>query len=289
MGNRHFKQVEPVTSLERFADPESTSHLLRMYSPQPSSNNYELPALGRRARIDTSSLARGVGRTYQEAVEMNALISTILMTSMVLLGSVAVADAQKLSGKDNGKPPAFTVDGPWTMDWSARSDYPLSASIEMRLHDGTTGEFIGMVAEIKGTGRGLKLFENAGTFQVVVVGAFVEWDIEIQEISEEQAASLKRGAEGGPSLLDSAKRASRRVPEGSFASWRPQDDENLLLFDDYGIRWRVSFSPACPGLKSATAISFVTPADGGLDEYDSIMLDDGTRCYFDRVIPTAAR
>jgi len=160
------------------------------------------------------------------------LISAILITTMVLLGSVATADVQRLSGKDNGKPPAFTVDGPWTMDWSARSDFPLSASIDIRLHDGTTGEFIGMVAEIKGTGRGLKLFEDAGTFQIVVVGTFVKWDIEIQEISEDQAAILKRGAEGRPSLLDSARQASRRVPEGSFKSWRPQDDENLLLFDE---------------------------------------------------------
>jgi len=208
---------------------------------------------------------------------------------MVLLGSVATADVQRLSGKDSGKPPAFTVDGPWTMDWSTRSDFPLLASIDMRLHDGTTGEFIGMVVELKGTGRGLKLFEDAGTFQVVVVGAFVEWDIEIQEISEERAASLKRNADGRPSLLDSARQASHRVPEGSFQSWRPQDDENLLLFDDHGTGWRVSFSPACPGLHSATAISFVTPAAGGLDQYDSILLDDGTRCYFDRVIPTVGR
>jgi hypothetical protein len=208
---------------------------------------------------------------------------------MVLLGSVATADVQRLSGKNNGKPPAFTVDGPWTMDWSARSEFPLLASIDMRLHDGTTGEFIGVIVEIKGTGRGLKVFENAGTFQVVVVGTFVEWVIKIQEISEEQAASLKRSAEGRPSLLDSAKGASRRVPAGSFKSWRPQDDENLLLFDDQGIGWRVSFSPACPGLESATAISFVTPADDELGQYDSIMLDDGTRCYFDRVIPAVAR
>jgi hypothetical protein len=90
------------------------------------------------------------------------------MTTMVLLVSVATADIQKLSGKDNGKLPAFTVDGPWT-------------------------------------------------------------------------------------------------------------------------GWRVSFSPACPGLHAATAISFVTSAAGGLDQYDSIMLDDGTRCYFDRVNPTVAR
>lgn len=38
-----------------------------------------------------------------------------------------------------------------------------------------------------------------------------------------------------------------------------------------------------------SAISFVTSAAGGLDQYDLVMLDDGTRCYFDRVIPTVAR
>jgi len=221
---------------------------------------------------------------------MKTLISAILMTSMVLFSSVATADVQRLSGKNNDRPPAFTVDGPWTMDWRARSEFPVTASIEIRLYDGTTGEFIGMVAEIKGTGSGLKLFENAGTFQVVVVGAFVEWDIEIQEISDEQAARMKRSADGSPSLLDSATKASRLVPEGSFESWRPQGNENLLLFSDNGVGWRISFSPACPGLEAATAISFVMAAGGGdLGQYDSILLEDGTRCYFDRAIPNAVQ
>jgi hypothetical protein len=221
---------------------------------------------------------------------MKTFISAILMTSMVLFSSVTTADVQRLSGKDSEKPPAFTVDGSWTMDWRARSEFPVTASIEIRLYDATTDEFIGMVAEIKGTGSGLKLFENAGTFQVVVVGAFVEWDIEIQEISDEQAARMKRSAEGSPSLLDSATKASRLVPEGSFESWRPQGNEELLLFSDAGAGWRVSFSPACPGLESATAISFVMTTDkGDLGQYDSILLDDGTRCYFDRAIPNAVQ
>ena len=221
---------------------------------------------------------------------MKKLISAILMASMVLLGSVATADVQKLNGKDSDKPPTFTVDGPWTMDWRARSEFPLLASFEMRLHDGTTGEFIGMVVEIKGTGSGLKFFENAGTFQVVVVGTFVNWDIEIQEISEEQAASLKRSADGKPSLLDSVSQVSRLVPEGSFKSWRPEDNENLLLFNDDGVGWRVTFSPACPGLEAATAISFVMASqDGNLENYDSILLDDGTRCYFDKAIPSVVQ
>lgn len=217
---------------------------------------------------------------------MKTFISAILMTSLALFSNLAAADVQKLSGKDSGRPPAFTVDGPWTLDWSARSDFLDLASIELRLFDATTGEFIGLVAEVKGVGSGLKLFENSGTFQLVVVATLVKWDIEIQEISREQAATLKRSAEDGPSLLDSARQASRRVPEGSFESWRPQDNENLLLFGADRVRWRISFSPACPGLKAATAISFVMPADGGsLGQYDSILLDDGTRCYFEKVIP----
>jgi len=42
----------------------------------------------------------------------------------------------------------------------------------------------------------------------------------------------------------------------------------------------------CPGLTSAKALSFVSPAGMPGNEYDSVLLDDGTRCYFDRVIPT---
>lgn len=217
---------------------------------------------------------------------MKTLVSALLMVSMSLFSSLAAADVQKLSGKNSGMPPAFTVDGPWTMDWSARSDSVDLASFEVRLHDGMTGQFIGMVAEVKGTGTGLRLFESGGTFQVVVIGTLVEWDIEIQAINEEQAARMKRTAKGKPSLLDSVREASRLVPEGSFESWRPLGNENLLLFDDDRVGWRISFSPACPGLEAATAISFVMAADGGsVGQYDSILLDDGTRCYFEKVIP----
>jgi len=120
----------------------------------------------------------------------------------------------------------------------------------------------------------------------VGVGNLVEWEIEIEEVGAEQAAKLTRSAQGKTSLLDSVQRASRLVPEGSFESWRPLDNERLQLFNDDGIGWRVSFSPACTGLESATAISFVMTADDGdVGQYDSILLSDGTRCYFDSAIP----
>jgi hypothetical protein len=209
------------------------------------------------------------------------------MAMLCNIASVESSEIVKFDGQENGKSPVFTVDGPWTLDWSAHSEFPLLASFEMRLRDGTSGEIIGKVVELEGTGRGLRLFEDAGTYQIVVTGRSVEWYIEIMEVGEEQAASLKRGIEGRPSLIESSQRISRRVPESSFVEWRPEGNETLLLFNDDGVAWRISFSPSCPGLKSATAISFVTPVVDGTDEYDSILLEDGTRCYFSSVTPNS--
>jgi hypothetical protein len=88
----------------------------------------------------------------------------------------------------------------------------------------------------------------------------------------------------GPwTLRDSSQMVLRRVRESSFVQWRATDAETLLLFSDDGLGWRVSFSPECPGLKSAIAISFVAPMTDDNNHYDSILLDNGTRCYSDRV------
>lgn len=221
---------------------------------------------------------------------MKKYMPLICIGAVLIFCNTASAESSEIvrfDGQGNGKSPVFTVDGPWTMDWSASSEFPSLASFEMRLHDGTSGEIIGKVVELEGTGQGLRLFKDGGIYQIVVTGRSVEWDIGILEVSEEQAARLKRNTEGRPSLIDSSRRISRRVPESSFVEWRPEGNETLLLFNDDGVAWRISFSPNCPGLKSATAISFVTPVVDGTDEYDSILLEDGTRCYFNSVTPSS--
>jgi hypothetical protein len=223
---------------------------------------------------------------------MRKHILEFVIAAILILFSTALAaaeDIERLTGKDSGKPAAFTVDGPWMLDWSTRSEFPMLASFEMRLYDGASGDYIGMVAELKGTGSGLKLFEEAGTFQIVIVATSSEWDLSIQEVSEEQAAVIKRGAEGASSMLDSTRRVARLVPEASFESWRPEGNDTLLLFSDGNPDWRVSFAPSCPGLESATALSFVMTSGDGMGQYDSILLEDGTRCYFTSVIPGSVR
>jgi len=224
-------------------------------------------------------------------MEMRRHILEIVVAVGLILISTALAaeEITTLTGNDSGKPPAFTVDGPWILDWSTRSEFPMLASFEMRLYDGDSGNFVGMVAEIKGTGSGSKLFDSAGKFQVVIVATSSTWDISIQEVDAERAAVLKRSAKDAPSMLDATRRAARLVPESSFESWRPEGNDTLLLFRDGVAGWRVSFAPPCPGLESATALSFVTTSGKGMGQYDSIMLDDGTRCYFSRVTPGGVR
>ena len=61
----------------------------------------------------------------------------------------------------------------------------------------------------------------------------------------------------------------------------------LLLFaGDEATGFRISFDPPCPGLSDAKALSFVSVTGSGPERFDSIMLEDGTRCYFRRVVPS---
>jgi len=218
-------------------------------------------------------------RNHFEAILMAAIIVLCHTTP------TAAQEIQRLTGHDSATPAAFTVDGPWIMEWSTRSEFPKSANFEMRLHDAGTGDYLGMITTIKGTGKGQKLFEDAGEYQLVIVATNSEWDILMRRVGEQQAAVIRRRATGTSTLLDSAKNLGRRVPEGSFESWRPDGDEMLLLFRDGSVRWKVRFSPPCRGLGESTAISFMTAVTGAAGEYDSILLDGGIRCVFDSVIP----
>jgi hypothetical protein len=216
------------------------------------------------------------------------IVCILLCGAMASLAatSTSASDTVRFTGEGNDRTAVFRTSGPWTLDWSTTSDFPLLANFEMRLHHGATGEFLGTVIQLEGTGNGLKLFEEGGEFRLAIVASNVEWELEIAEVSAEQAARIKRATDDKPSLQESSRQTMRQLPIDTFSSWRAVDDDILLLFDTDGTGWRVTFMEPCRGLRSATAVSFVTAPSGGMDMYASILLDDGTRCYFDRVIPS---
>ena len=220
-----------------------------------------------------------MNRTYPLTALLPALAFAMLIAPL--------SDAsERLQGTDSQRTSTFTVDGPWLLEWRTTSEFPLQSEIEIRLYDAASGDYLGKVAEREGIGSGVKFFEKAGTYRLVIVGTFVNWDILIEEIGEDRAAVVRRQAGGAPSLLDSSRESARGVPATSFDSWRPEDDAELLLFDRSRLAWRVTFSPACAGLKDATSLSFVyREQDGGDALYDGLLLDDGRRCNFHRVTP----
>ena len=219
-------------------------------------------------------------------------IPGLFLVALTLYANAATsadADAVRFTGDQSERTAIFEMDGPWLLDWTVRNktETALPTNFEMRLHDADSGKFVGTIVQLEGTGRGLKLFENAGSFQIEIVAQNLLWDLQIETLDPRDAERIKRLSEDGPSLDDMAKRKARQVAEGSFSSWRPVDDETLLLFaEDDATGYRILFSPACPGLTEAKALSFVTAFDGGIENYDSILLDDGTRCYFKSVVPT---
>jgi hypothetical protein len=224
-----------------------------------------------------------------------------LFTCMVLAWPAQAGDL-RFAGDTADTTDVFTMDGPWVLDWSARSpsrlpcNYEiwskdgsagLPCNFELRLHDARSGEYLGTIAQLEGEGRGYKLFGAAGSYRIEIVSQQVKWELLVKPITEERAAKLKALTEKGPTLEDRSVAAAREVPDNSFTSWRPVDDKTLLLFAEDGrTGYRVTFTPGCTGMAEASVLSFVSArSSGGIERYDSILLDDGTQCYFDRVYP----
>jgi len=235
---------------------------------------------------------------------MNTRSAIALLFALVVYGGgtmIACAEDLRFSGDEGTDTAQFQMDGPWLLDWSARGKEAMSCDLkiwakdstkrvpctfELRLVDAGTGKLLGNIAELVGEGHGYKLFEEPGNYRIQVLAQDIRWALRISPVSEATAARLKDGS----TMADRVTDAARRVPEGSFESWRPVDDRTLLLFGkDETTGYRVTFASVCAGLSQATALSFVTAMENRAEVYDSILLDNGRQCYFDQVVPTVFR
>ena len=215
--------------------------------------------------------------------------STILV--LALAGAALTAPADDLArfeGDSNTRTALFEPASPWMLYWYTHSDNTLPKTFELRLYDADSGKYVGTIIQQRIIANGKKLFEEPGRYQVDVVAGNLDWTLVVSEVSGEKAAQLIRESKGQPTLEASALRYARQVAESSFESWRPVDDETLLLFAvDEASGFRVTFEAPCNGLHDASALTFISSgmdSDGEL--YDSIMLDDGTHCVFAQVVPT---
>jgi len=207
---------------------------------------------------------------------------------LTLLICYSASWATEFNGDQSERTPVFASAGAWMLNWSTQSENSLPKLFELRLFDAESGEFIGTITELQATGSGRKLFEDGGDYQIEVIAQNLSWTLRITDVDSEQAARMKRRAEGESTLQDSTRQFARQVREDSFESWRPVDDVTLLLFAKDETRgFRVTFAQSCEGLRDAKVLMFVSAGFGsGGELYDAVLLDDGTHCTFDRVVPT---
>ncbi len=213
------------------------------------------------------------------------IFAPIASTAALLIAASAVAQQPlaKFSGEGNGRTSDFSINGPWLLDWRVESEFPEIATTTMRL-EGSSAEAGGIIAEVTGAGNGLKLFRASGTFYVSVEAQNAKWRIEVSEISEEWAKRLEQVTRDAADKGTRARRSDKQVVADSFSGWRAESDQSLVLIGTGPMNFRISFGAGgCPGLKQSETLAFVTPNTGNRDVYDSILLDDGTRCYFDQV------
>lgn len=216
-------------------------------------------------------------------------ISAAFLLALAAVTLTSHADTlARFEGDSNERTPAFEPGGPWMLYWYTQSDNTLPKTFELRLYKADSGEYLGTVIQQRIIANGKKLFEDAGRYRVDVVAGNLDWTLVVSEVVEDEAAQLIRESSGQPTIGDSAQRYAIQVAEDDFESWRPVDDQTLLLFAaDESQGFRVTFDVPCRGLKEATALTFVSSGVGRNGElFDSIMLDDGTHCAFARVVPT---
>lgn len=215
--------------------------------------------------------------------------AAILLPVLSFVAAAADTDSTlRFSGDGSDRTPVFERSGPWMLDWTTKSEDTLPKVFELRLYDADSGEFVGTIVEAREPGSSRKMFEKAGSYRIDVVAQHLDWTLRIAPVPPTEAGRLKRHSEGRPTIEDSSRVFARQVSEDSFESWRPVDDRTLLLFaKDESRGFRITFAKPCAGLSQATALMFVSAGFGGGGElYDAIMLDDGTHCPFERVVPT---
>lgn len=116
----------------------------------------------------------------------------LLVTLSLLLASLGVhaADTVKeFRGTGNTTTAVFTVESPWLLDWRLDGDFEQMVALDITLVEAPSGRHVGRVLHTKRLGNGLKLFSEAGRYQLRISSTLARWTIKIQQIQPEEADS----------------------------------------------------------------------------------------------------
>lgn len=210
------------------------------------------------------------------------IVGLWLVSTCVIARGEVVA---RFSGSGPGSTEPFRTEQPWMLTWGVNSEFPMLSHMEIHLYDVNTGRHVGIVDRHSGIGNGKKLIREPGRYRLSIIGQSIDWDIVVQTAEQELAEIIRDNPNVTEVRLLSPNAGLVRELVEKLAGWQAEDEKTLLLRTEDGIRVRARFydGESCPGLLKTRNIFFVT-SDYRADNFNAIILEDGTRCYLDRVV-----
>lgn len=207
----------------------------------------------------------------------------------VLLGGMLAASgvcAETFEGSGAGSTEPFHMDGPWTITWGTRTEFPMLAYLEIHLYDARTGRHLGVIAKDAEVEGGEKIIRGGGDYRISTVGHTIDWWVRVEPANRTVAEELKAKPDLREVLILAPDAGVERGVVDHLKSWSAASDRSLTLRTDDGRSLSVSFygDTSCPGLMSTRNIYFVTSGLRG-DIFNAILLEDGTRCFLGGVAP----
>lgn len=114
----------------------------------------------------------------------------LLMTLGLVLSSIGAQAADTIKefrGSGDATTAVFTVESPWLLDWRLDGDFDQLVALDITLVEAPSGRHVGRVLHTKRRGNGLKLFNEAGKYQLRISSTLARWTIKIQQIQPEEA------------------------------------------------------------------------------------------------------
>ena len=117
------------------------------------------------------------------------LTRLLILVALGFLGS-GVQSQQvvvEFIGNNNTTTREFEVQGPWILSWRITGSYTSSVGFELMLLDGKTRMHKGIILRTRRSGNGVKLFQESGSFRFRISAGLANYNLKVEEISEEDA------------------------------------------------------------------------------------------------------
>lgn len=112
-----------------------------------------------------------------------------LLFSLLVVSTPADAGTvvREFKGNSTMTTSPFHVNSPWIIDWRLDGDYEQLVALDITLLEAKTGRHVGRVLHTKRKGNGVKLFFDAGVYQLRISSSLARWRVKVEQLTEEEA------------------------------------------------------------------------------------------------------